>query len=143
MMKEQLLDSFRALYENSSGLTREQLATIYEPGIIFKDPIHRLEGLDALSDYMATMYANVQQCSFTYLDEISADDRAVVKWDMEFRHKKLGGGKRIVVRGVTIIEFRELIYSHEDIFDLGSMIYENVPVVGMQVRYLKQRLEAA
>ena len=67
----------------------------------------------------------------------------MVKWDMEFRHKRLRGGKSIVVRGATIVEFRELIYSHEDIFDLGSMIYENVPFVGAQVRYLKQRLEAA
>jgi len=75
--------------------------------------------------------------------DIVADDRAVVKWDMEFRHRKLSGGKSITVRGVTIVEFRELICTHEDIFDLGSMIYENVPIVGMQIRYLKQRLEAA
>lgn len=142
-MSDSVLKKFKGLYANSSSLSRAQLETIYEPGIVFKDPVHRIEGLDALSDYMQTMYANVDQCSFTYLDEIIADDRAVVKWDMEFRHKRLRGGKSIVVRGVTIIEFRELIHSHEDIFDLGSMIYENVPLVGLQVRYLKQRLEAA
>jgi hypothetical protein len=142
-MSNAVLQTFKSLYANSSSLSRAQLETIYEPDIIFKDPIHRIEGLDALSDYMQTMYANVEECSFNYLDEIVAEDRAVVKWDMDFRHKRLRGGKPITVRGVTIVEFRDLIYSHEDIFDLGSMIYENVPVVGMQVRYLKQRLEAA
>ncbi len=142
-MSDELLDRFRALYANSSSLSRQQLETVYEPGIIFKDPVHRIEGMDALSDYMETMYANVEQCSFNYLDEIIADGRAAVKWDMEFRHKRLGGGKSILVRGVTMIEFRDLIYSHEDIFDLGAMIYENVPLVGAQVRYLKHRLEAA
>jgi len=142
-MSIEVLNRFKSLYMDSSSLSRAQLETIYEPDIIFKDPVHQIEGLDALTDYMQTMYANVQQCSFTYLDEIVADDRAVVKWDMEFRHRKLSGGKSITVRGVTIVEFRELICTHEDIFDLGSMIYENVPIVGMQIRYLKQRLEAA
>ena len=142
-MSNRVLDNFRALYENSSMLTREQLETIYEPGIVFRDPVHRIEGLEALSEYMHTMYTNVEQCNFTYLDEIVSDNRAMVKWDMEFRHKRLRGGKSIVVRGATIVEFRDLIYSHEDIFDLGSMIYENVPFVGAQVRFLKQRLEAA
>ena len=55
-MSNRVLDNFRALYENSSMLTREQLETIYEPGIIFRDPVHRIEGLEALSEYMHTMY---------------------------------------------------------------------------------------
>lgn len=142
-MDNSVLERFKSLYANASAVTREQLEAVYEPGIVFQDPIHRIEGLDAMGDYFESMYANVEHCEFTYLDEIVADGKAVVKWDMEFRHRRLGGGKSISVRGVTIVEFRELIYQHEDIFDLGSMIYENVPVVGMQVRYLKQRLEAA
>lgn len=142
-MSEHIVEKFKALYINSSSVTRARLEEIYEPDIVFRDPVHKIEGLDTLSEYMDTMYANVQQCSFDYLDQIVSRDRAVVKWDMTFRHRRLRGGKSIVVRGVTIVEYRELIYSHEDIFDLGSMIYENVPVVGAQVRYLKQRLEAA
>lgn len=138
-----VLERFKELYANSSAVTRAQLEAVYDPGIVFQDPIHRIERLDALSEYFDTMYANVEHCAFNYLDEIVADGKAVIKWDMDFRHRKLAGGKNIVVRGVTIVEFRDLIYRHEDIFDLGSMIYENVPVVGLQVRYLKQRLEAA
>jgi len=142
-MSEQIVERFKSLYVNSNSISRAQLDDIYEPGVVFKDPVHKIVGLDALSEYMATMYANVQQCSFAYLDQIVTADRAVVKWDMTFRHRKLRGGESIVVRGVTIVEYRELIFSHEDIFDLGSMIYENVPLVGAQVRFLKQRLEAA
>lgn len=142
-MSERILDKFKALYINSSSITKAQLEDVYERNIVFRDPVHKIEGVDALSEYMATMYANVQQCSFAYLDEIVTDGRAVVKWDMTFRHRRLKGGKSIIVRGVTIVEYRERIYSHEDIFDLGSMIYENVPLVGAQVRYLKHRLDAA
>ena len=59
---------------------------------------------------------------------------------MRFRHKKLGGGKEIEVRGATFVEFHDRIFLHEDFFDVGSMLYEHIPVMGAGVRFLKRRI---
>ena len=45
------------------------------------------------------------------------------------------------MRGVSQLQFGEKgIYYHEDIYDMGALIYENIPLFGGGVRWLKQRL---
>ena len=128
------------LYRDANELSREAIAEVYAPEVVFVDPIHRIEGIDALQQYLSVMYGNVYSCHFDYQTQIVDADRASIKWEMRFRHKRLAGGKPIEVRGSTFIEFNERIVLHEDFFDVGSMLYEHVPVLGAGVRYLKRRI---
>ncbi|MEL7287824.1 MAG: nuclear transport factor 2 family protein, partial [Pseudomonadota bacterium] len=62
-------------------------------------------------------------------------------WTMDLQHPKLQKGAPISVNGVSHLKFRDgqVIY-HRDYFDLGEMLYENLPLLGSVVRTIKQRL---
>ncbi|WP_101758977.1 nuclear transport factor 2 family protein [Oceanicoccus sp. KOV_DT_Chl] len=139
-MSSDIIKLFKDSYRDMLAMDLSQLDQLYADNIVFKDPVHEIRGLIALQDYMAAMCANTQACQFEYLDQVVTDQSAYIKWNMHFRHPKLGGGKLITVRGVSQIQFAERIYYHEDIYDMGEMVYEHVPLVGGLTRWLKARL---
>ena len=116
------------------------LADVYSEKIVLRDPLHEVHGLNDLRSYMRKMYSNVSSCRFIYHDEWVADGNAAIKWDMVFKHRRLGGGKEITVRGMTHISFGDRVDYHEDVFDAGAMIYQNLPVLGRSIQWLKSRL---
>jgi len=136
-----VLNRFKMFY---SDLTRSELAEldgIYAEHVVFRDPIHQVDGRAALFHYIEDLCSNIQSCQFKYLDEMISNGNAYIKWDMIFRHPKLDGGRVVTVRGVSQLSFDESgIYFHEDFYDLGAMLYEHVPVFGFGVRWLKRRL---
>lgn len=139
-MNAPLVENFKNLYANASKISAAELAQVYAENVVFVDPVHHIKGRDKLADYMAIMYGNVISCRFNYHDQIVRQEQACIRWNMTFQHRKLAGGREIDVRGVTIIDFTDLVVRHEDFFDMGSMLYENVPLLGGCVKYLKGRI---
>lgn len=139
-MGDQLIESFKAAYGDLMCADLAALDRIYAGNVEFRDPIHRLNGLPALQDYLAASLANVQECRFEFLDQLCADQVAYIKWNMHFRHPRLAGGERLSVRGMSQLLFTDRIYFHEDSYDMGQMLYEHLPLVGGLTRWLRGRL---
>jgi hypothetical protein len=60
---------------------------------------------------------------------------------MKLKHPKLNGGQPVEVNGVSQIRFSgDRVIYHRDYFDLGEMLYENIPLLGVVIRNIKQRL---
>ncbi len=148
---EQLIQRFKSIYsrlDNTKAAcgkvarNSEQvlLDEVYSENVIFKDPLHQIEGLRALRHYMDNMYGNVISCEFTYHEHWIGESSATIKWDMLFRHRKLGNGKLITVRGITHVRFTDRIDYHEDVFDVGAMLYEHIPLLGRILLKIKARL---
>jgi proline dehydrogenase len=148
----EVVERFKKLYQNfettqqacesaeqldDERLTLEQ---VYSQTISFRDPLHEIKGLNDLRRYMQAMYGNVISCEFVYLDQWLAFDSASIKWDMVFKHRKLGGGKTITVRGISHVRFTDRIHYHEDVFDAGAMIYQQLPLLGRFISKIKSRL---
>jgi len=142
-MTDTLIENLKATFSNADNLTIEDLAKIYAPDVVFVDPLGRIESLETLSRYFAGVYKNVNSCRFDYHDELKSHNKASIKWDMYFRHSKLAAGKEIVVRGVTLLEFTDKVCYHEDVYDLGALMYEHIPLLGAPVRFLKRRAHEA
>lgn len=138
-MSNSVVDDLKETFATADKLSTDDLLGIYTNEIVFVDPLGRIEGLDNLGHYFSGVYKNVISCRFDYLEECRLDNRTSIKWDMYFRHPKLKGGQEITVRGVSLLEFADKITYHEDIYDVGSLIYEHVPLVGGPVRFLKKR----
>ncbi len=132
---ERFKDYFRVLHESDLS----QLRTIYADNIVFKDPVHEIRGLVELEDYFTSMCADLSDCRFEYLDELVTDDAAYVKWMMHFKHPRLGN-RLISVRGVSHLKIGDKIEFHEDFYDMGAMLYEQLPVLGNVTRWLRMRL---
>ena len=131
----------RAFYEDFGVHALPEIPSVYAESVVFQDPVHRIEGLPALQAYFARTSANLTSCRF-HFDTVHElpDSAAWISWRMDFAHPKLRQGAVISVDGVTHVRFDERITYHRDYFDLGSMLYEHVPVVGGAVRWLKGRL---
>jgi hypothetical protein len=89
---------------------------------------------------MSGLYRNCHSVAFHYTEEHVTDNGAAIAWQMTFSHPKLAGGRKIEVRGITMVRFSDRIYYQEDFYDMGNMLYENVPVLGRIIRYIKGRL---
>ena len=132
---ERFKNYFRVLHESDLS----ELGDLYSDQIIFKDPIHDIRGLVELEDYFTAMCSDLTDCRFEYLDEVVTENTAFVKWVMHFKHPRLGN-KLISVRGVTHLKFGDKIDYHEDFYDMGAMLYEQLPLIGNVTRWLRLRL---
>ena len=138
-MAKHLIEQVKDFYSNIDNADLSQLNTLYSDKLVFKDPVHELNGLESVQKYLAKLRIHSTQCRFEYLDQQVSDSSAYLKWNMYFRHNKLGD-KSISLRGVSQFQFDKAIYYHEDIYDMGSLVYEHVPGFGYMIRWLKRRL---
>lgn len=135
-----LIQNFKDFYRNLKRVPLDDIAAIYSNEVRFIDPVHEIYGNDSLRAYMESLCQNLTEGRFEYLDELVSVDSAYIKWNMHFSHPKLGN-KQITVRGVSHIQFDDRIYYHEDVYDLGEMLYLKVPVIGSVNAWLKNNLK--
>ena len=138
-MNKALIDQFKNCFQDLNKTDLGQLSDIYANEVVFKDPVHEIHGLVGLEDYLTTLCADLNHCRFEYLDEVISEHAAYIKWVMHFKHPKLGE-KMISVRGVSHLRFSDKVDFHEDLYDMGAMLYEQLPVLGSVTRWLKSRL---
>lgn len=134
------LNNLKKFYQDFDIASLGQLRNIYAENVVFKDPVHKIDGLEALETYFARICRNVDDCQFTFEHESVSDKTAFFQWVMEFSHPRLRGGEKISIRGCSLLQFDTKVYFHEDFYDLGAMLYEHIPLVGRLVLWLKTRL---
>jgi hypothetical protein len=62
-------------------------------------------------------------------------------WTMLLRHKAIKHGQLIRVEGSSYLKHRNgKVYYHRDYFDLGALVYENVPLIGSLIKLIKNRM---
>lgn len=135
------LEAFCAFFNKLDKSCTEKLYTVYTQDVTFIDPLHRIDGCCALEGYFAALYDNVRYCRFTYHEARQDGDIAFVTWTMHFAHSRLAGGRDISVDGCTRLQFAAdgRVSQQRDYFDAGAMLYENVPLLGRVIRFLKRR----
>lgn len=138
-MKNPLIDRFKACFENLHQADLSQFSDIYASDILFRDPVHEVHGLGELEEYMTSICRDLSECRFEFLDELATEQAAYIKWIMHFRHPRMAN-RLISVRGVSHLKFSERIDYHEDLYDMGAMLYEQLPLLGSVTRWLKLRL---
>lgn len=131
---------FKRTWNEIDAGNTSSLADLYHANCVFTDPVHRVEGLEALEAYCRNLYENVTHCRFRFANAVIGPDRAALPWVMELRMTSFRKGELIEIEGISHIEFDAKIRVHRDYFDLGDLVYEHVPVLGALVRAIKRRL---
>ena len=57
---------------------------------------------------------------------------------MHYAHRKIAKGKALSLAGATQIKFTHTISYHEDFYDLGAMVYQHIPIIGLGIHKLRQ-----
>jgi SnoaL-like domain len=133
---------FKTTFNQLNANTLNLLDEIYTPDVVFRDPVHALEGLPALRDYYGRLYAGVVSCQFEFESEVVDGPRAMLVWIMRFQHRQFRRGELLDLRGVSHLKFRDdgKVFYHHDYFDMGAFIYERVHLLGSVIRFIKGRL---
>lgn len=134
------VDKFIDVYRNLRTDNLSTLSTIYHTNVEFIDPLHRADGLEALLSSFNYSYTNILECVFEIEHVFQTDNEAAVYWTMTFSHKTLNNKKPISVAGHSHLKAEgDLITFHRDYLDVGAMIYEHVPLLGLVVKSIKKR----
>lgn len=129
------------VYQKLSKETLGSLTQIYHQDVVFEDSAHRLDGWDALAIYFENLYQNVIECRFDIQSSHQSHDCGFIVWVMYLRHPKLKGGSEVAVNGISHLKFSDgKIIHHRDYFDMGEMLYENLPLLGSVIKSIKKRL---
>ncbi|WP_331347079.1 nuclear transport factor 2 family protein [Cellvibrio sp. UBA7661] len=134
----------RNLYQRFDKKILKTMPDVYSNDIQFRDPLHALNGLSNLTEYLSGMMDDLLECRFEFHHSMELPERgeALLFWTMHYRHKKLAGGKQLELTGNTHILFKDKVYYHRDYFDAGSMLYEHLPVMGFAIRQIKKKVGA-
>jgi len=126
--------------ETNLSNMQERVRQFYSVNIVFEDPLVELTGIEALTKYYSNLYRHLIAIKFD-IPKVQFDGRdAFALWTMELRHKRLNGGSTVHVPGMSHLTFEghQATY-HRDYFDLSTMVYEQIPLVGPVVRFLKEK----
>lgn len=128
-------------YESFGQVSLDYLDEIYAKDVVFIDPLHQINGIEALKRYFSETCENLSYCRFIFIEEIASEQSVCLKWRMEYSHSAIKNNARLELVGTSILQFSEgLITSHEDFYDMGSMVYEHIPLLGGAIRMIKSRM---
>lgn len=136
----QLVQQVKAFYQQFAADNLERLDDLYTSDVEFRDPVHTLHGCLAVRRYLRKLAGGLSLYRMRYSDEVVSNNTAYLTWEMDYAHPRLNGGAVITVRGMSQLKFTDKVYYHEDSYDLGALLYERVPLLGLPIRSLKQRL---
>ncbi|MBX2808820.1 MAG: nuclear transport factor 2 family protein [Cellvibrionaceae bacterium] len=139
-MTQTLIRRLKTYYEHFGSESSAALSALYAEDITFIDPLHRIEGLNALSEYFEHMSQGLLMCRFEFIGETYGQQDIWLKWIMHYRHRRIKQGQALSIQGASHLIVGDKISFHQDFYDLGAMLYEHLPVLGSGVRWLKQRL---
>ncbi|AEE24004.1 MAG: nuclear transport factor 2 family protein [Paraglaciecola chathamensis] len=132
---------FVNFYKKLDTQSLAELSNLYSEDIKFVDPVTQHNGLAAVHQYFEQLLENVNECRFDISQVKDNTPDVVVNWVMHFCHPKLKGGKQISVEGISQLIITDGKVSYQrDYYDLGSMLYEHIPLMGSVIQFLKKRL---
>ncbi len=138
-----LQDRFNQFYSSLDIHALEALPGVYHSQVTFADPVAVHQGLLAVDSYFRKLLANCTRCDFRIRDQRFDSEGGFVNWTMTFANPRLNDGKAIDVDGSSVLRIRDdRIEYQRDYYDMGAMIYEQLPLLGPIVRYIRGRMAA-
>lgn len=134
------LGRFRQMFNSLCAGNMAELGSVYGDNVRFTDPFVTLHGLDELMEYFTGAYANVISCAFEFDDPVISGENVCLPWVMHLQHKRIRKGRVVKVDGISQLVVRDgRVTSHRDYFDVGQLLYENLPVMGGVIRWLRNQ----
>lgn len=120
-----------------SGLDR-----VYSEDAWFKDPFHEVRGVPAIRAIFEHMYRRLDAPRFVVRDRLGDTRQGFLTWDFVFRFRGESGER--CIRGSTHLRFAPdgRVLEHRDYWDAAQELYEQLPVLGALMRWLRRRAGA-
>ncbi|TDT41401.1 SnoaL-like protein [Halospina denitrificans] len=139
-LNKSTIDRFMALFNENRPDVDALMEECYSSQVLFRDPLVERRGRKALARYLKDAYANVIRCEFDYGEPVRGSRQVTIPWTMTLEHRRLARGAPIHVDGITLLQGdTDSIEYHRDYYDAGQLIYENVPLLGSVIRWIRRQ----
>ena len=141
-MSQQLIDKFiSSINSLNHNNVRDVLPATYTDDVIFMDPVKTINGLDELTRYFESLYKRVNKCHFTLNNYLPNINNHSLEWEMHLQHQKISRNQEIKLDGASFIEFTGAKVSyHRDYYDLGALVYEHLPILGLVIKKVRHAI---
>lgn len=114
----------------------------FEPDVRFEDPFHALQGIDALIGMFGRMFAQLGSPAFRVKEVVTHHDIAYLRWDFSYRTP--GDGVRHF-EGISRVRFAPSgrAAEHIDYWDAARHVYEQLPILGRLIAFLRRRIASS
>jgi len=123
-------------------LSEENVATkvreVYAPEAWFNDTLATKEGIEAIEAYLLRTARDTKEVRATIEDVAVSGSDCYVRWTMVIRTPNMARGQPITTIGMTQLRFdrQGRIILHQDFWDPGAGIYQQLPILGRAVRFV-------
>lgn len=130
-----------AFYQHLNADKLNQLSSIYSQDVVFIDPVAKHIGLNQLTDYFERLLKNCTACCFEILEKNFHKTEGWMTWTLVFVHPRLNYGQRVEVEGTSLFKIADSKITYQrDYYDMGAMLYENLPLIGPFIKLIRRRL---
>ncbi len=132
-----LADALRALSaERPESI--EALRALYDPSVVFRDPIQTIHGVDGFLAMNRRLLARARAIAFDVTAAGGGPEEAFLTWTMTARPRV---GPSVAVDGATHVRTRAgLVAYHRDYWDMGELFASAVPGGAAVLRLLRKPL---
>lgn len=133
------LDRLIDFYERLQPADLARLPQLYATDARFKDPFNEVQGTVAIAAVFDHMFRRLQHPRFVVTERVDGGEQAFLTWDFLFMLPGEHSERRI--RGATHLRFdaEGRVRLHRDYWDAAEELYEQLPVLGSLMRWLKRR----
>jgi hypothetical protein len=113
----------------------------YAPQARFKDPFNDVTGLPAIQTIFSHMFVALESPRFVVLERIAQGNQCFLTWEFRFRFRNFKQTQEQVILGSSHLVFAEdgKVTLHSYYWDTAVELYENLPLIGSLMRWLKKR----
>lgn len=131
------IDFFNAI---EPGLKQGKLEQLTDPELRFVDPFNDVTGHEDVKKVLHHFIQNVEAPHFEVTHISWSEHICFLRWDFS---GQLAGGKVWSFPGVSEIHLNDSakITLHQDHWDAGQHFYQQLPVVGALLRWIRKRLQ--
>ena len=134
---KKLIDYFQAL----SPASVAEMDSVYTQDAYFRDPFNEVTGIAPIKHIFSEMFVRLHDPRFVITETIAQENGAILIWDFDFRIKSLKPNLTRRIHGLSHVRFAAdgRVNYHRDYWDAAGELYEQFPVIGGVLRWLKKR----
>jgi ketosteroid isomerase-like protein len=118
-----------------------KIADMYAEDAYFRDPFNDVTGIEKIRHIFADMFVRLDEPKFNIVETIEEPHGALLIWNFTFRFKTLKPRLTRTIHGTSHIRFAAdgRVQYHRDYWDAAGELYEQLPLAGSLMRWLKKR----
>ena len=134
------VETYVHFFENLNLQSLDRIDVLFSDTATFKDPFNAVQGRQAIRRVFEHMFRTTVSPRFQVRDWMCSGQSACVRWRFTCTLK----GRGIDVSGMTHLSFDHdgRVNAHVDYWDAAGGLYERLPLIGMLMRWLRERLAA-